>query len=292
MNILTFDIEEWFAEETLYGNREEMYVVYDNYLNRILDLLDTSNKKATFFCVGKLVPKYSSVIKLIANRGHEVGCHSNEHKFLNKITRQEVLEDTKAAVDAIEQVVGQKVISYRAPAFSIDENNKWVFEILAECGIERDASVFPAARDFGGFPHFGQKMPCIVEYNGIYIKEFPICTTKVLGKEIAYSGGGYFRFFPLGFVEKQMKKSPYTMCYFHIGDVIQATKGVMSKEEYEAYFKEAGTLKARYVRYLKSNLGKKNAFSKMMRLIDKMEFVNLQQAEKSINWNHSTVVNI
>ena len=74
------------------------------------------------------------------------------------------------------------------------------------------------------------------------------------------------------------------MCYFHIGDLVPESEGVMSKETYESYFKEKGTLNARYMRYLKSNLGKKNAFGKMMKLIDEMEFVGLQQAEERIDW--------
>ena len=28
MNILTYDIEEWYAEETLYGDRKEKYAEY------------------------------------------------------------------------------------------------------------------------------------------------------------------------------------------------------------------------------------------------------------------------
>lgn len=36
------------------------------------------------------------------------------------------------------------------------------------------------------------------------------------------------------------------------------------------------------MRYLKSNLGKKKAFQKMMQLINDLNFVNLQQAEEMI----------
>ena len=208
------------------------------------------------------------------------------------MTETECREDTHCAVDSLEQCIGEKVKSYRAPAFSIGEKNKCAFEILAENGIERDASIFPAARDFGGFPNFGQKTPCIVEYNGIKLKEFPVCTTQVMGKEMAYSGGGYFRFFPSGFVKKQMKNSSYSMCYFHIGDLVPDNASVPSKKEYEAYYKEPGTLKARYVRYLKTNLGKKNALPKMMRLIDDMNFVNLQQAEEAIDWATAPIVTL
>jgi len=279
MNLLTFDIEEWF----LY--KKEKHAEFDNYLDAILNKLDDRQLKATFFCVGEMGRLFPEVIRKIHAQCHEIGCHSNIHTWLNKMTEVECREDTHQAVDSLEQCIGEKVKSYRAPAFSIGESNKWAFEILAENGIERDASIFPAARDFGGFPDFGQKMPCIVEYNGVRLKEFPVCTTIVLGKEMAYSGGGYFRFFPLSFVEKEMKKSPYTMCYFHIGDLAPEKGGVPSRKEYEAYYKEPGTLKARYVRYMKSNFGKKNAFSKMMQLIDETDFVNLQQADDLVDWS-------
>lgn len=286
MNLLSFDIEEWY----LYRQLPERHAEFDGYLDAILNKLDERQLKATFFCVGEMGRLFPEVIRKIQAQGHEIGCHSNIHTWLNKMTEAECREDTHRAVDSLEQCIGEKVKSYRAPAFSIGESNKWAFEVLAKNGIERDASIFPAARDFGGFPNFGQKKPCVVEYNGIRIKEFPVCTTKVLNKEIAYSGGGYFRFFPFSFVKKEMIKAPYSMCYFHIGDLVPEKGGVLSRKEYEAYFKEPGTLKARYVRYLKTNLGKKNAFVKMMKLIDTMDFVNLRQADETIDWKTTKVV--
>lgn len=284
MNILSFDIEEWYVEETLYGNRKEKYTEYDQYLNNILGLLEKQGKKATFFCVGGLVPKYAQVIRQIAEKGHEIGCHSNHHHFLNKMTYEEVMEDTRTAIDSIEQIIGKKVFSYRAPAFSIGESNKWAFDILAECGIERDASVFPAARDFGGFSNIGAKKPCVITHNGHSIKEFPICMASLFGKEVAYSGGGYFRFFPLSYIKAQMAKSDYAMTYFHIGDLLPESKSVMSRKEYEEYFKENGSFINRYKRYIKANLGKKGAFDKMTRLIEQTSFINLAEADAQIDW--------
>ena len=291
MNLLTFDIEEWYIEQQRNG-RTEKYAEYDRYLDAILNKLDERGFKATFFCVGEMGESFPQVIKKIQQHGHEIGCHSNIHTWLNKMTEVECCEDTYRAVDSLEQCIGVKVKSYRAPAFSIGEINKWAFEVLAENGIERDASIFPAARDFGGFPHFGQKTPCIVEYNGIRLKEFPVCTTKVMGKEMAYSGGGFFRFFPLSFVKKEMKKSEYAMSYFHIGDLVPESKKVKTKEEYEAYYKEPGTLKARYVRHLKTNFGKKNAFDKMIKLIDTIDFMNLQKADMDMEWGTAPIVRV
>ena len=292
MNILTFDIEEWYVERTLYGDRKDKYSEYDRYLEAILNKLDERKLKATFFCVGKMGKLFPAVIRKIHVRGHEVGCHSNVHTWLNKMTIEECREDTRCAVDSLEQCIGEKIKSYRAPAFSIGKNNKWTFEILVENGIERDASVFPAPRDFGGFPCFGQDRPCIIEYNGIRIKEFPICTAKLMGKDVAYSGGGYFRFFPLCFVTHEMKTNSYAMGYFHIGDLLPESNGVLSKEDYEAYFKEPGTIKARYLRFVKTNMGKKTALSKLMKLMSDVDFVNLEQAEQLIDWEQAPIVKI
>lgn len=285
MNILTFDIEEWaIAKAGGYGTAER-YAEYDGYLGKILDVLDEHGLKGTFFCTGMMGTDFPQVVKLIYERGHEVGCHSFKHTWLNKMTEDEVLEDTRLSVDALEQIIGHKVKSYRAPAFSIGKDNKWTFEILGQCGIIRDASVYPAKRDFGGFENFGHKTPTTVYCNRAMIKEFPICTTTIWGYEIAYSGGGYFRFFPLSFVKKKMAKSEYTMTYFHIGDLIPETSGLMNKEDFERYYKIPGTLRNRYVRYVKSNFGKSGAFGKLLKLIQSEEFINLEQADNLIDWN-------
>lgn len=291
MNIITFDTEEWYSE--FKGlQRPEEYALFDEKLDQILESLERNKTKGTFFCVGQLAVHFPEVIKKIQKQGHEIGCHSNVHNWLNKMSYEDCLADTKSAVDAIEQCAGVKVLSYRAPAFSIGKKNQWAFDILTECGIERDSSVFPASRDFGGFPDFGQQQPCIIRHNGITIKEYPIPMTTVLGKKVAYSGGGYFRFFPLSFVKNTMVKTEYAMTYFHIRDLLMESKSVMTKERYEAVFKEKGSLKARYIRYFKSSVGKKQSMSKLMKLIDQVEFVNLNEADKMIDWGKAPVVEL
>lgn len=285
MNILTFDIEEWaLAKAGGYGTSAK-YAEYDKFLDGILGMLDARGLKATFFCTGLMAQEFSRVVRLIQGRGHEIGCHSHRHTWMNKMTETEAREDTHAAVFALEQCVGQKVISYRAPAFSISKKNKWMFEILAENGIENDSSVYPAARDFGGFPNFSFQEPCIVKYSGVEMKEYPIRMTRLLGKEMAFSGGGYFRLFPLSYVKRMISNSKYTMCYFHIEDLLPEKGGVPSKERYESYFKEPGTFRNRYIRYIKSNIGKKGAWNKLEELIRTEEFMNIDKANMMLNWD-------
>lgn len=292
MNILSFDIEEWAIAKTKGIGCAQKYSEYDQYLNRILDLLDERGIKATFFCTGMMATDFPYVVRLIKERGHEIGCHSFHHTWMNKLSETEARQDTRSAVDSLEQCIGQKVYCYRAPAFTIGESNKYLIEVLVENGITCDASIYPAARDFGGFKGFKSKNPCIIEYNGIHIKEFPICTTTIFGKDVAYSGGGYFRFFPLSFIKKTIGSSSYSMCYFHIGDLIPDSTGLQTKEAYEAYYREKGTIINRYKRYLKANLGKSDAFHKMEMLIKQVSFESIEQAVQSINWSKTPVVTL
>lgn len=278
MNILTFDIEEWSIEKQYSGGRKERYAEYDRLLSHILEQLSVNGIKATFFCLGKIALDFPYVIKKIAAGGHEIGSHSHAHKWVNKMTPEEFREDTRQAVYALEDIIGKKVKSFRAPAFSIGETNKWAFEILSEFGIENDASIFPGVRDFGGFPNFTEQKPCIIEYNGIRINEFPIplYDIPIIHRQLAYSGGGYFRLLPLWFVKKRMKSSPYNMCYFHIGDILSEKGKMMSKTEYEEYFKEPGTLKNRYIRYVKSNIGRGKALKHLNSLIESQSFRSIE----------------
>lgn len=292
MNILTFDIEEWFLEKKYFGAKESRYAEYDRLLDEVLGKLDEKGIKGTFFCVGKLATDFPQVVRKIDAAGHEVGCHSNMHQWLNKMSFKEASEDTHVAVDALRQCIGKKVVSFRAPAFSIGSENKWAFEVLAKNGITCDASVFPASRDFGGFPEFSKMEPTVVKYNGVELHEYPIATAKVLGKDIAYSGGGYFRFFPYGFVEKEMTKASYSMTYFHLGDLLPVISGVMSKEEYENYFNEPGTAKARYLRYVKTNLGVGKNKKKLFKLLNNLDFCNIADADLQIDWSKAPVVSL
>jgi polysaccharide deacetylase family protein (PEP-CTERM system associated) len=278
MNILSLDIEEWSVEKDHFGDRKTKYVEFDRILDIILETLDNSGVKATFFCLGKIAIDFPHVIKKIEQNGHEIGSHSHAHKWINKMSPEEFREDTHVALCSLEDLIGKKVRSFRAPAFSIGESNKWAIEILAEAGIENDASIFPGARDFGGFPNFNMQKPCVITHNGARLNEFPIplYLLPLVGKKIAYSGGGYFRLLPLSFIKSRMANSDYNMCYFHIADLLTEKSPFMSRAEFETYFKEAGPLYRRLLRYIKSNIGHKTALPNMQELLKTFSFTSIE----------------
>lgn len=290
MNILTFDIEEWYIEKTFHGGRYFKYQQYDEMFRKLMDELDRYGINATFFCVGQLALYFPDIVKYIVSKGHEIGCHSNVHTWLNKMDEGTLRQDTTEAIKALEDVSGQKVVSYRAPAFSITQQNKWAINVLAECGIKNDASIFPTSRDFGGYKGFPQDTPCIISHEEASLKEYPISLTSVMGKTMAYSGGGYFRLLPYWIVNRTMKKRDYNICYFHLADLIHNKGQMMSRAEYEDYFKEPGTLKNRTIRYIKSNIGKGDTYTKFQRFLSEHSFININDADEIIDWEKTKMI--
>ena len=281
MNILTFDIEDWWIyEKAGLGDKAEWRKRLDWYLDSVLELLDKRGFKATFFVLGKMVECAPDVVLKIDRAGHHIGSHSYSHTFLRNFDYAQAEEDTRKGIDAVEQLIGKKVTAYRAPAFSITPENKYMFEILHKCGIEMDASIFPAGRAFGGFADFYSDRPVIVDYNGIRIREFPIPMTQVMGKRMAYSGGGYFRLFPYNRIKSIVGQSDYVMTYFHIKDM---DAGQVRK--YRGLENESAP-----VRYIKNYYGLKYCFPKFCELVNTFDFVSIETANEKMDWK--TVINI
>jgi len=275
MNILTFDIEEWF--HILDNDSTKTEVEWSNYeyrleknIDRIFELLDRKNQKATFFCLGWVAREFPDVLKKIDKMGFEIATHSDRHQLAYEQNREQFKKDLERSIKSIEDVIGKKVRIYRAPGFSIKKENRWAFEELAKLGIEIDCSIFPAKRAHGGFEEYGYAKPNIIEINGIKLKEFPINLFKIGKLNIIFSGGGYFRILPYWVIKQMMKKSEYVMTYFHPRDF----------DPEQPIIKELSN-----IRKIKSYVGLKTAFDRLERLITDFKFIDINEAESSIDWS-------
>jgi polysaccharide deacetylase family protein (PEP-CTERM system associated) len=271
-NILTFDIEEWYHFDIL--STEDKWAAYPSrinlYLPRVLDKLDEYNTKATFFCLGWIARTYPAIIKQIQQRGHEIACHSDKHFFVREMTPETFNKDLQLALDSIENVTGQKIHSFRAPAFTISEDATWAFEVLSQNGIENDCSIFPTSRSFGGFPSFGEAKPTLIQYKNCQIKEFPISAGVIFGKQMVFGGGGYFRLFPYPLIKNLMQKMDYNITYLHMRDF-----------DYEQpRFKHLSAM-----RYFKSYYGIKQAYGKFEKMLKDFRWMNVEQAAQRIDFN-------
>ncbi len=202
VNVLTIDVEDYYMVSAF--NDVVKIADWGQYPSRIekstqklLDILETHGTKGTFFVLGWVAEHYPHLVKEIASRGHEVGCHSNSHRMIYEMNAEEFTKDTRRAKSIIEDIVGQEVWGYRAPSYSITRKSFWALEILAEEGFRYDSSIFPIHHDRYGIPGF-RRFPTVLGLgNGKRILEIPPSTYSVFGHNVPIAGGGYLRLFPL-----------------------------------------------------------------------------------------------
>ena len=96
MNILTFDIEDWYNCDFISGDfdwdKHEVRIYQG--VDRILEELEKRNQKGTFFCLGWLAEKHPDVIRSIQKQGHHIGCHSYQHELSFRFDEKTFKVDT------------------------------------------------------------------------------------------------------------------------------------------------------------------------------------------------------
>ena len=279
MNILTFDIEEWFhcdfiSDSSTWTNYE---VRIHGATDLILDTLEERKIHGTFFILGWIAEKYPEVIKKINYAGHEIASHSNRHELVHRMDRKSFRQDTEYSIKLLEDITGDKIFTYRAPGFSISEHNKWAFEVLADLGIENDCSVFPSDHDYGGYPSFGECLPSIIDISGYKLKEFPMNTIELFNRNIVFSGGGYFRIIPYFLIKRWTSQSDYVMSYFHPRDFD---------------YKQPRLNHLPIMRKFKSYIGLKNAYPKFLNWISDFQVMSLGEASEQIDWGKAKIIYI
>jgi polysaccharide deacetylase family protein (PEP-CTERM system associated) len=195
-----------------------------------------------------------------------------------RLDRAGFKHDTEKSKKLIEDLIGEPIDCFRAPGFSITENNVWAFEVLTELGFKYDSSLFPAPHDYGGFASYGKAEPAILNLrNGDQLKEFPINIQPLLGKKIVYSGGGFFRLFPYQLIKYWASQSPYIMTYFHTRDFDPGQPMIASLP---------------LMRKFKSYVGLSGAYLKFQKLLDDFEFISVKEANDLIDWDKARVIEI
>lgn len=273
MNILTFDVEEWFHLLDNDSTRsEEQWKTYEvrihENVDRILQILEETDTKATFFVVGWIAKNYPEVVRKISER-YELGSHTMNHQLVWQQTPDEFRNDVETSLKLLEDITGTPVKYFRAPGFSIRPSEPWAFEILAELGIEIDSSIFPAEHAHGGYPQFGKGEPAVIHIGDKEIKFFPISTKEIFGRHIIYSGGGYFRFFPYPLIKHWAKQEDYLLSYIHPSD-LDGGKPMLADLPFRRKFK--------------SYVGLKGAAAKLRKFLTDFSFTDITTAAKTVDW--------
>jgi len=203
LNALSSDVEDWFCAYNLSNaiKKEDWHHCESRILKnieKILNLLQDHNTKATFFILGWIGEKFPEIIYSIESQGHEIATHGYSHSLLTHLNPSQFDEDLEKSIKIIKRYSTQEVIGFRAPSFSITENTLWALEILKKHGIKYDSSVFP----IGFHPDYGIEGSALAPYQILgSLMEFPMSCFEFIGKRFPCSGGGYFRIFPYAYTK-------------------------------------------------------------------------------------------
>lgn len=138
--LITNDVETTSILNHKLRDKTGEYVLNQG-MPRLLDLYEKYGVKATFFFTGYIAQLYPDVVKMAYERGHEVGSHGLTHevsKAFDVLLPEEQLSHLQQSKQILEDIIGDEVVSFRAPAARVD---KGFPEILHEAGFKVDSSV-------------------------------------------------------------------------------------------------------------------------------------------------------
>jgi polysaccharide deacetylase family protein (PEP-CTERM system associated) len=202
-NALTFDVEDYFHVSAFAGNVdranwETLPSRVEANTDRILEALEAQGCHGTFFVLGWVGQHFPQIVRKIAAQGHEIACHSNEHRKVFDLSPEEFRADTLKAKQILEDTSGKSVQGYRAPSFSITRRSLWALGILLELGFTYDSSIFPVRHPNYGIPD-APRFPFQIKTASGRITEFPMTTLNWGGKRSPLAGGAYLRFLPYSY---------------------------------------------------------------------------------------------
>jgi len=200
-NALTVDVEDYFqvsafAKSVNQKDWDKYPLRVEKNTQRLMDMFDEAQVKATFFVLGWVADRNKSLIKEIAQRGHEVASHGYSHQLIYNQSQKVFREETIRSKLLLEDIVQAPVRGYRAASYSITKDSLWALDIIAEAGFDYDSSIFPIRHDRYGISD-AKEIPHILKTpQGHSLIEFPLSTAKIFNYKLPVAGGGYFRLYP------------------------------------------------------------------------------------------------
>lgn len=217
---MTFDIEEWYHAEIPRRHLNKIPNEVTNIEHQISIIVDICAKydiKATCFIVGELARVKPHLVKKLYNSGHEIASHSYKHRLVYEMTPEEFAEDLRNSCDILQQIIGDKVIGFRASSWSVNAScARWYYACLRDQGIKYSSSVFPGTTFLYGMAEAPQEPYWI---KGTDVLEIPQELIRMFNKKIGFAGGFCFRFLPYFFIKnvlvRKMNQGKVVFMYFH-----------------------------------------------------------------------------
>lgn len=197
-NALTVDVEEYFQvaafEQTIPRREWDQHETRVEFsTGRVLDLFAKHRAKGTFFVLGWIAERHPALVRRIVAEGHEIASHGYEHTRVHQLDAKQFRADVIRTKSILEGIAGVAVRGYRAPSYSINGDNLWTLDVLAESGHTYSSSIYPIRHDLYGMPE-APRFPFRVQPSAVI--EIPVTTVRIWRRNYPCGGGGYFRLLP------------------------------------------------------------------------------------------------
>lgn len=188
-------------------------------IDHFLEFLDERKSKATFFVVGQAAELYPKLVKRLIAEGHEIGCHTYDHRPLNFHTKESFKDDLQKNLDVLHKLGAENIYGFRAPGLSLTAKTQWAYEVLEELGFKYSSSVMASKSAFHGWPEFGRSFRLVD--NRIW--ELPPTLLPNKYFSIPFASSVYFRFLPWYIsrmaINNEFRKNNPVISYFHSFDI-------------------------------------------------------------------------
>lgn len=152
----------------VHTNRPVVFFSFDDWgtdapINQLLYVLRKHNVKCSFFILTRNVKNNPNLLRAIAEEGHEIACHTYNHKPMAVVgsreqlysvqSQEEQVEDYRQAYEELVKITGDVVVDgkpsltryFRPPTLTISKNG---FEALKEAGYEYIVSGSTSTHDY------------------------------------------------------------------------------------------------------------------------------------------------
>lgn len=175
---------------------------YPAVTRAVLDFLAERNIRASVFVLGRLAREEPDLIREIAERGHEVAYHSAQHVHLTRDTPEQFVRQSREDIVFIEDLIGQNLRGYRAPAFSLTPKSAWAIDAIKELGFKYSSSVMPVKNPINGYP--GAPRHAFYWQNGLLEIPAPVAVLGPLS--VPFLGGIYLRYLPTALIKRFVER--------------------------------------------------------------------------------------
>ena len=97
----------------------------------LLEILERQNVTATFFFTGGWISNFPEDVKTILAKGHEIGNHSENHKQMSKLSKEQCKEELQIVHDKVKELTGLEMTVFRPP---FGDYNDTVIQAANELG--------------------------------------------------------------------------------------------------------------------------------------------------------------